>query len=292
MPFPPLLRAALNSPLLALLPVLMELLKSGLPQKIVLTYHGFEEYKTGLLSRLGTLSLPLISRLSARTIAVSDSLKMDLEKRWKAKPAKLVRLYNPVFVPEIPDGFDLPTTAQDLEKRENLVLSVGRLVPDKRFDLLIRSLPRMNNQNTRLIILGEGPERQNLARLIEELGLSNRVSMPGFVANTGPYYAKAKCFALTSTKESFGLVLVEALAFGLPVLSTSRGGPSELLENGRHGILLGNDPRMRTRSPAPSIRCWQSPATPTPRKTRAKTFDVRTGVQHYDDLFRQILREK
>lgn len=255
--------------------------------KIVLTYHGFEEYKTGTLSRLGMISLPLLSRLSARIVAVSDSLKDELEQRWKAKRQKLVRIYNPVFVPTAPTNFQLPQTALDLEKRQNLVLSAGRLVPGKRFDLLIRSFHRLADPKSRLVILGEGPERPKLTRLIEELGLSEHVELPGFVADTGRHYANAKCFVLTSQKESFGLVLVEALAYGLPVLSCNRGGPPELLEQGRHGSLLGNDPQEHEVARA-LHKVLEAPGDPAPRIAHAKSFDVETGIRHYNDLFNEI----
>lgn len=257
---------------------------------LVLTYHGFEEYKTGWMSWLGYVTLPLISRIAKRVVAVSDSLQTELRRRWWAKEQTLVRIYNPVAFPTSSDGAAPPTTSEALAARDNVVLSVGRLVPDKRFDLVIKAFAKLQDQSASLIILGEGPERQNLLQLVQELRVENRVSLPGFTEQTGDYFARAKCFVLTSKKESFGLVLVEALAFGLPVLSTDCGGPREVLDGGLYGVLLDNN--IEPGALAIEIdKVLTNPGDPQPRFTRAKSFDLATGIRHYGDLFDQILRE-
>ncbi len=254
---------------------------------LVLTYHGFEEYKTGKLSWLGYKNLPLMSRYAARIVTVSDQLLESLANRWNARRDKLVRIYNPVPLPAHPANYD-PT---DLPARQNIILSVGRLDPNKRFDLLIKAFAQLSDKSARLIILGEGGERQKLTALIARLGLSARVELPGYVEDTGAYYAKAKCFVLTSSSESFGLVLVEALGFGLPVLATDCGGPLEVLEGGRYGSLLEVNI-----SPAALAReidqRLENPGDPAPRIQRAMSFDMDTGARQYADLFETILKER
>ena len=92
---------------------------------------------------------------------------------------------------------------------------------------------------TRLIILGEGEQRTKLEALVQELGLNDDVSMPGFVDNPFAYMSKASVFVLSSLSEGFGNVLVEAMACGCPVVSTDcPGGPAEILENGKYGSLV------------------------------------------------------
>ncbi len=252
---------------------------------LVLTYHGFEEYKTGKLSWLGYKNLPVMSRYAAKTVAVSDQLLENLASQWKASRDKLVRIYNPVPLPVYPPNHD----PADLQTRENIVLSVGRLVPGKRFDLLIKAFAQLKNKSASLVIVGEGSERQNLTALIDELGLSPRVKLPGYVQDTGAYYASAKCFALTSSTESFGLVLVEALGFGLPVLATDCGGPREVLDDGRYGVLLEVDLTPDTLA-SEIDKVLENPGDPAPRIERAKSFDMETGARQYADLFEQILQ--
>ena len=91
----------------------------------------------------------------------------------------------------------------------------------------------------RLAILGEGPEREALATLAGELGVSERLIMPGHVAEPAPWFAHAAAFALSSRWEGFGHVLVEAMACGAPVVAFDcPHGPADIVEDGKTGILV------------------------------------------------------
>ena len=91
----------------------------------------------------------------------------------------------------------------------------------------------------RLLILGEGDERQRLEGLAAELGIGQDVSLPGYEENPYRYMSRATLFVLSSAWEGFGNVLVEALAAGAPVLATDcRNGPREILEAVRRGRLV------------------------------------------------------
>jgi glycosyltransferase involved in cell wall biosynthesis len=250
--------------------------------RLVLTYHGFEEHKTGWLSWLGLIGLPLIGRWADRVVAVSDALRDDLQHSWRASSANLMRIHNPVHLPVHTN----PVTRADLAAREKLVLSVGRLVPTKRFDLLIKGFAKLPDEDARLIILGEGPERDNLQALIDQLGLSERVQLPGYTTDTASFYAKARCFALTSPKESFGLVLVEALSHGVPVVSTDNGGAREVLDNGRFGILLAHATSDELAEAL--AKKLADPGDPAPRLERAAEFSFENGLSHYRNLFETL----
>lgn len=109
------------------------------------------------------------------------------------------------------------------------ILGAGRLTKQKRFDLLIKAYHEANVKDYKLVILGEGNQRCELEKLISELGLVDSVIMPGFVCNPYPWYKAANLFVLSSDYEGFGNVIVEALACGVPVISTDCGPVDEIL---------------------------------------------------------------
>jgi glycosyltransferase involved in cell wall biosynthesis len=89
------------------------------------------------------------------------------------------------------------------------------------------------------MILGEGQERTSLEALARELGCRDDIALPGFAANPYPYMAAAGVFVLSSAWEGFGNVLIEAMALGVPVVSTDcPSGPAEILGRGRYGTLV------------------------------------------------------
>jgi glycosyltransferase involved in cell wall biosynthesis len=124
---------------------------------------------------------------------------------------------------------------------EPFLLSAGRLHSEKRYDDLIEAHARVlaSGLPHKLVILGQGPEQEALEALVARLGLSESVLMPGFVQNPFPVFARATLFCLCSEYEGWSLVLTEALALGVPLLSTDvLSGPAQILGGGRYGQLV------------------------------------------------------
>lgn len=121
-----------------------------------------------------------------------------------------------------------------------VVLSAGRLEPQKSFHTLIRAFAKLRKRrDARLIILGDGTQREHLRSEIRAHGIEEHVALPGFTKNPFAYMSRADAFALTSTFEGLPNVLVQAMAFGTPIVATDcRSGPSEVLCNGRYGRLV------------------------------------------------------
>ena len=253
------------------------------PTRTVITYHGFDEWKSGFLSRLAYQGLPVLSRLATRTVTVSEGLKLVLLKHWRSYEPKTVTIHNPVFFPA---GTEAPS-ASELRAREPVILAVGRLVPEKDFATLLRAFTRVQTPGARLVILGKGPERESLEALARELGITERVSMPGYSQEPWHAYQTAKVFALSSICEPFGNVIVEALAHGLPVVATNRAGPREILDNGRYGVLV------RRKNPAALAKAIDDaladPGDPEAGHRRAMDFSFEVRVPEYVALIEEIL---
>ena len=152
--------------------------------------------------------------------------------------AKFATIHNPV--PSLPSCSvsRLNEAASFWKGSEARILSVGNLKAVKNQALLIRAFARLASPNATLMILGEGALRPELERLATELGVGNRVILPGFQSDPTPFYETANLFVLSSDYEGFGNVIVEALATGTPVVSTDcPSGPSEILEGGKWGRL-------------------------------------------------------
>ncbi len=121
-----------------------------------------------------------------------------------------------------------------------VILGVGSLEPRKDFPTLLRAFATVRKrQPARLIILGEGRERQALQALSETLGIAADVNLPGYEPNPYPHMRQAGVFVLSSRREGASAVIIEAMACGTPVVSTDcPSGPSEALDNGRYGRLV------------------------------------------------------
>lgn len=129
--------------------------------------------------------------------------------------------------------------------RPQHVLCVCRLVPKKGVDVLLRAFARLEHDaaGARLVIAGDGPEMPVLLSLVRSLGLAQAVTFTGSVDRQAlsNLMAGASVFCLPSRKEPFGIVLLEALSFGLPIVATAVGGVPEVLEGGALGYLVPPD---------------------------------------------------
>lgn len=175
-------------------------------------------------------------------IANSYDTKSDIVKNLIVSEEKIALIRNPVLV----SGYEALKEENIHEewfsqKEIKVVLSVGRLHPQKNFPFLISAFKEVCNKRTniRLIIVGEGEEESRLLKLIKKEGIADVVKLVSFKANIYPYYQGADVFALSSSWEGFGNVLVEALSVGLPIVSTDcPGGPKMILKDTQYGRLI------------------------------------------------------
>jgi GalNAc-alpha-(1->4)-GalNAc-alpha-(1->3)-diNAcBac-PP-undecaprenol alpha-1,4-N-acetyl-D-galactosaminyltransferase len=131
----------------------------------------------------------------------------------------------------------------NIHNKENIVLSVGRLIDSKHHEELIKMFADINQENWKLIIVGDNALKQNnrekLQKLIHELGMEHKIELAGRQSNVDHYYNKSKIFAFTSSSEGFPNVLGEAMSAGLPIVAYDCvAGPSELILENETGYLV------------------------------------------------------
>lgn len=174
-------------------------------------------------------------------VGVSETVS-DAIKRLYGLP-NVTTVYNPVDSAQIKL---MSRQVINIEKSSDktLIVSTGRLVPQKGFDRLIRIMSRLKSEgiNAELWILGEGIERPELNALIEQLGIQEYIKLLGFEKNPYAFMSKADLFICSSRSEGYSTAVTEAIILGLPVITTSCSGMEEILgKNGEYGIITKNN---------------------------------------------------
>jgi glycosyltransferase involved in cell wall biosynthesis len=218
-------------------------------------------------------------------IAVSHGVAEDLIDRIGLPPSRIKVIYNPVVPANLAALMQVPAQHPWLQGDGDppVILGVGRLERQKDFPTLLRAFARINvHRSYRLIILGEGSQRGWLTSLIGELGISDAVSLPGHVSNPYAYMARSVLFVLSSRWEGFGNVLAEALAAGIPAISTDcPSGPREILKDGVYGPLV---PVGDVTALAETMtRVLQDPLPASVLRARGQEFAVEACVDAYID---------
>ena len=165
-------------------------------------------------------------------VCISRDLANDLRKNFNIRNKMNVIYY----------GISSPKkTRQYKNNSQKIILNIGRLVEQKDHKTLIEAfaLLRKKTPEAKLWIVGDGPLKRNLKRLTIRLKLDEEVRFSGWITNIKKLLRRADILVLSSRREGFGYVLIEAMSYGLPIISTDTPfGPREILDNGKYGILV------------------------------------------------------
>ena len=209
--------------------------------RLVVSEHTILTHEYGYYGRvrraLMALSIRLLFPKADARVVVSGAAADAVSKLAGVPRAALEVIHNPIDIPKSIEA--TPEVEAVWGGAGSRILAVGSLKPAKNYPLLLKAFTRVEDPTAKLMIVGDGPLREELERLVQELGIKARVIMPGFFADPWPFYASADLLVLSSDYEGFGNVLVEAMAAGLNIVSTDcPEGPAEILDHGRFGRLV------------------------------------------------------
>jgi 1,2-diacylglycerol 3-alpha-glucosyltransferase len=180
---------------------------------------------------------------------------------------------------------------------ETILISVGRLAPEKNWATLLHAFAKvyLEHPNLRLVLIGDGPAKESLQTLASELGIAEQVTFTGTIPfEEIPAYLKAAdAFSFASVTETQGLVTIEAMAAGLPVVAVDGSGTRDIVEHGKQGYLVENDANALAKglnqllSDPGQMKRFSHNAL-----KKAKTFDVNQLSKQIINVYEQAIQDK
>jgi len=239
---------------------------------------------------------PILARLeklnadnSDIVTTVSGYSKEMIAKHYRILPRKIRLIPNGVKV----EPFDLP---RDGVNEKQTILCVGEITARKGFQFLFLALPHILtvHPDVQLVMIGEGPEKSRLMELSQRLGVQDKVKFLGHVIRESliQQYERSSVFCLPSLHEACGIVLLEAMVSGKPVVSTSVGGVPEVVKDGETGVLV---PPQNVAALAEAINTLLSDDSlrrrlgENAKEYVQRNFSWRNCAQQYIDLYKQVL---
>jgi glycosyltransferase involved in cell wall biosynthesis len=215
------------------------------PLRLVVAEHNQLSQTARNATKLKGRLTPLFARYlypwADGIVAVSDGVAKDLAATALLPMDRIETIYNPVINDRMLANAKEPVEHDWFNASEiPVILGVGKLEQQKDFPNLIRAFAKVRQTRpARLVILGWGPDKSELEILIQTLGLDADVALLGYVENPYAYMTKSSVFVLSSAWEGLPTVLIEAMALGIPVVSTDcESGPAEILAGGKYGYLI------------------------------------------------------
>jgi glycosyltransferase involved in cell wall biosynthesis len=237
----------------------------------------------------------LIARWSNAFIAVSEAGLHSMVEVERINPQDVTLLRN--GVPPLPPG-DPDRVREELriEPDQPVIVTVGSLRPEKAYEVLIEAAASLapSQPGLRVLIAGEGPERPKLERLIEELEMTEVVTLLGLRADVPDLLAAADLAVCCSDFEGGPLAVMEYMGAELPVIATRVGGLPELIHDGQNGVLISpRDPAALAEGAQslladPALRQQMGRAG---KELREREYGIDVYIRRLEDLYARLLAE-
>jgi glycosyltransferase involved in cell wall biosynthesis len=234
------------------------------------------------------LQFRMANRLSDRVVGVSEDAARLCRQDDARSADRTIALWN---------GVDLDRFEYRGPSTQPVAISVARLSPEKDFATLLRAtwILIKDRPDFRLKIVGDGPERLKLEQLAEELNLTRHVEFLGERSDVSQLLPQAGFFVSSSKTEGISLTVLEAMAVGLPVVTTRVGGNPEIVLEGKTGRLVApqspEELALAMRDLLKDQEGWPVYGE-LARQRVEQHFNVRNMVRQYEDLYRELLAER
>jgi glycosyltransferase involved in cell wall biosynthesis len=240
----------------------------------------------------------LTERFVDQFIVVSESLRKTIIRNHGIQPDKVIKIYNGI---ELDQYQPHPGSREKIRKdfliseEEFLVGAAGRLVYEKGFEFLIRSVQKVLKTfpKTKFLLVGDGPLKMKLESLARELGIMEYCIFSGFRDDIPEILSSLDLFVLPSILEGHPIVILEAMAMAKPIVASDINGVREQIENGRTGVLV---PRGDPQALAEAInqmlkeRIEAKKLGMEARKQVEETFDIRRQVALHEEVYKGLLK--
>lgn len=269
-------------------------LLTGTPAVVQVITHHSEHTHRGYPPHVA-LAYRLLAPATARALAISESVERFARRQMGFTDEQTEILYYPL--PR--HSFAAPTSERTAEVRAAhgvpasapLVGAVTRFFPVKGIRYLIRAFPAIlaGAPEARLMLVGRGPEEETLRALTAELGIADRVIFAGFQRDSAAYAAAFDVAVVPSLEEAFGLVAVEAMVLGVPVVASRIGGLSEVVSDGRSALLA--EPGDPASIAEQVLRLLHDPELRRTLSDGGRTEAARFSLDRYAGRLTELYRE-
>jgi L-malate glycosyltransferase len=259
--------------------------------------YGFESSPDHLRNRLRTTMKTLACRGVTRVATVSHDVARMVTEEWGVPPARVSVVHNGVSLTRGNDGGEVRAEWRrelDVSDTDVLIGTVSTFRPVKDLHTMLEamSLLARDTPHARLVLLGDGPQRQELEAMVAERGLGSVVLFPGWRTDATRLMPALDVFALSSVSEGISLALLEAMAAGVPAIATAVGGNREVIQQPDSGLLVP------PRSPADLANAMRLLADDPERRSALgaggrrrveEAFSLSRMIADYEHLYRSLL---
>jgi glycosyltransferase involved in cell wall biosynthesis len=259
---------------------------------VVSTEHGMDTWRKGFHLTLDSLLVPV----SKRVIFVSEAVKAFYKSKNISFKGKGRDIYNGINTPDFEKKSDASSirSGLGLKETEKVIGIIGRLVPEKAHGDFIRAIQLVSQKHPNAVglIVGDGELLESLKKEVKKAGLENRIIFTGQRNDLPEIYRALDVFVLSSTREGFPLVVLEAMAARVPIVATAVGGVGELITDQETGLLVNSqNPEALAKAISnvlESSDLGERLAKNAYEKVKAQ-FSVEQMVKNHELLYREVL---